>query len=108
MEGSYAVEASVVMAVILLALAVLIQTAFRQCRQVTGMMRMHQMVELLRHGEEDSADTLTVGGSAYRIEAGRSGSRAEGTLTGDGWSRGIRQGVFEPEAFMRMLTLIEE
>lgn len=108
LDGSYTVEMSVVMAVILLTSAVLIQTAYRQCRQATGMMRMHHMVEVLRHGEEDSPDTLTVGGSAYRIEAERSGSEVDGILEGDGWSRAIRQSVYEPEAFMRMLTLIEE
>lgn len=66
------------------------------------------MVEILRHEEEEDADTLTVDGVPYKIQVERKGNRVSAVVQGDGWSHSISQTVFEPEAFMRMLTLVQE
>lgn len=108
LEGSYSVEAAVIMAVFLFSMALLIQTCYRQCRKTNGIMQMHRMTETLRHRETEAGDFLLSASGSYRIEVRRKTAGVEGNVTGDGWSFSIESRIFEPEEFMRMLTLIEE
>lgn len=107
-EGSYTVEATFVMGVILLAMAALIQTAYAQCRQVTGNMRLQEMVEVLRHRESEMEDSLLVDAVPYRIQATKGALKVKGRVEGEGWSLDIESNLYEPEEFMRLLTLIQE
>lgn len=107
LAGSYTVETAVLMTIVLLSMAGLVQSTYRQCRKATGTMRTHQMVEVLRHREEESG-SVSIEGIPYEIKVEKKESDITGIVEGDGWSRSIKDTVFEPEAFMRMLTLIEE
>lgn len=108
LEGSYTIEATVIMAVVLFSMVTLLQAAYSQCRRVNGTMRMHGMIERLRYKESESDEVLSLDSQAYQIEVKRHKSHVEGLVLGDDWSLSIENQVFEPEEFMRMLTLIEE
>lgn len=107
-EASYTVEASFIMAIVLFTMASLIQFTYRQCRQTTGNMRLQEMVEVLRHRETAPGDTLSVDGGPYQIEAKRGLLNVRGHVKGENWNLYIESGIYEPEEFMRLLTLIQE
>ena len=107
-ETSYTVEASFIMAVVLFAMVSLIQFTYRQCRQTTGNMRLQELVEVLRHRESAPGDSLSAGGLTYQIEAKRGLLNVSGSVKGENWSLYIESGIYEPEEFMRLLTLIQE
>lgn len=107
-EASYTVEASFIMAIVLFTMVSLIQFAYRQCRQTNGNMRLEEMVEVLRHRETIPGDSLSVDTVPYQIEAERGLLTVSGHVSGDGWSLNIESGIYEPEEFMRLLTLIQE
>lgn len=106
--GSYTVEASFVMAVVLCSMISLIQFAYRQCRQANGSMRLQEMVEVLRHRESLPGEALSADSVPYRIEVKRGFAKVNGRVEGDHWSLDIESGIYEPEEFMRLLTLIQE
>lgn len=107
-EGSYTVEAAFVMSLILYVMVFLIQTAYSECRQAVGTMRLQEMVEILRHQEEDGPAALSKDGAAYRLRAEKGGGSVMGHAEGASWSLDIKSGIYEPEEFMRLLTLIQE
>lgn len=107
-EGSYSVEAAFVMGVVLFAMVALIQTAYAQCRQTTGRMRLQEMVEVLRHRESEAGDSLMLEAAAYQLQAKKGQFKVKGRAEGDNWSLEIESDRYEPEEFMRLLTLIQE
>lgn len=107
-EGSYTVEATFVMGVILFAMAALIRTGYGQCRQTTGNMRLQEMVEVLRHRESEAGDILRLDAAAYHLQAKKGQFKVKGRVEGGNWSLDIESDRYEPEEFMRLLTLIQE
>lgn len=107
-EGSYTVEATFVMGVILFAMVTIIRTAYVQCRQVTGNMRLQEMVEVLRHRESKVGDSLFIDAVPYKIGAKKELLSVKGRVEGENWSLILESGLNEPEEFMRLLTLIQE
>lgn len=107
-EASYTVEASFIMAIVLFAMVSLIQFTYRQCRQTTGSMRLQEMVEVLRHRESGPGDSLSVDAVPYQIKAKRGLLAVNGHAKGESWNLQIESKIYEPEEFMRLLTLIQE
>ena len=104
-QASYTVEASFVMTFTLLVMAFLIRTAYGQCRQSTGIMELHEAVQKVK-GQEGTEEVLLQSGS-WSGQARRDGSKASGTAQGAGWSLEIEASVQDPEAMMRMLTILD-
>lgn len=107
LAGSYTVEATLVMSIVLFTMAAFIRFGYQQCRQATGTMRLHEMVEIMRH-QEKGEEQRSINASAYQIYAEKKGSQVKGTIQGDGWKLTIENRVFEPEEFIRKLTLLPE
>ena len=61
LPASMTVEASYVMAIVILALSVLIQTAYRQCHKTTEVMRLHRLIEQLCYEETEQSCSLLNG-----------------------------------------------
>ena len=104
-QASYTVEASFVMTFTLLVMAFLIRTAYGQYRQSTGTMELHEAVQKVK-GQEETEEVVLQSGS-WSGQARRDGSKASGTAQGAGWSLEIEASVQDPEAMMRMLTILD-
>ncbi|MEG2700544.1 MAG: hypothetical protein RR995_05100, partial [Hungatella sp.] len=94
--GSYTIEASFVMSAVLFAMVFLVKSAYRQCRQTSGAMRMHGMVEAARY-LEDGGIMPTIDSLSYRILIEKDGMGIRGQLNGDGWDLSIKSHIFAPE-----------
>lgn len=106
LRASYTVEASCVMAIVLLSLSMLIQTAYSRCRQETGVMRLHHTVEMLRCREEETQWDCSSG--AWSGQAVREDGQVSGTAAGDDWQKEITARIRDPESMMRMLTVFDD
>lgn len=123
LKGSYTVEAAFVMSMVLWAMLCTIQAAFYLRDEVTGSMALQESVQRLRHNEsEDPKEAenwaLKRAGESfswkkYRYELQLSGNaltgkkvKAEGA--GGSWKLLIEQDIFDPENFLRMLTLLDQ
>lgn len=102
-QASYTVEASYIMAIVILSLALLIHTAYYRCKKETGIMRLHHVVEMARgQGDELETEFDSAGMTGY---GERKKEEAAGRIGEDGWEKEISIKVHRPEAFMRMLTV---
>lgn len=123
LNGSYTVEAAFVMAVILFSLIISIQSAYRLRDEVAGAMALAESVQRLRHNETESPGDAAnwavhrVGTPfswmEYQFELNLSGNlltgkRIKGTGAGGRWKLELEQQVFDPENFLRKLTLISQ
>nr|WP_314463995.1 hypothetical protein [uncultured Clostridium sp.] len=123
LNGSYTVEAAFVMAVILFALMISIQSAYRLRDEVAGTMALAESVQRLRHNETESPEEASnwavhragapFSWKEYRFELNMSGNsltgrRIKGTGMGGRWRLELEQRVFDPENFLRKLTLISQ
>ncbi|MBE5980028.1 MAG: hypothetical protein E7249_12955 [Paenibacillaceae bacterium] len=123
LNGSYTVEASFVMAVILFSLMMSIQSAYRLRDEVAGAMALAETVQRLRHNETESpGDAINwavhragtpFSWKEYQFELNLSGNlltgkRIKGTGVGGRWKLELEQQVFDPENFLRKLTLISQ
>ena len=106
MEGSYTLEAAIVVSVVILSLWTMIHRAYQLHDQVTGNMILHEAVELSVHGEEpdfserarsgsEALDGLfTFHGSAMELK--QKGDTIEGRAScGDYYKRLLPSGVFK-------------
>ncbi|MTK06758.1 MAG: hypothetical protein F8N38_06730 [Hungatella sp.] len=122
-NGSYTVEAAFVMAVILFSLMISIQSAYRLRDEVAGAMALAESVQRLRHNEtEPTGDAANwavyragtpFSWKEYQFELNLSGNlltgkRIKGTGAGGRWKLELEQQVFDPENFLRKLTLISQ
>lgn len=101
LEASLTVEASYVMAMVILSLAVLIRTAYSQCARTTAVMKLHWRVEQLLGQEEDQDKALDHG------QVSREDGKVEGYIRTAGWEKEISVGVHEPEEALRLITIFE-
>ena len=118
MEGSYTLEAAIVVSVVILSLWTMIHRAYQLHDQVTGNMILHEAVELSVHGEEpdfserarsgsEALDGLfTFHGSAMELK--QKGDNIEGRASCGEWSRQIIIKDYCPQGFLRKVTLLEE
>ncbi len=102
--ASGTVEASYVMAIVMLSLSLLIRTAYERCRENTGVMRLHHMVELARCREEEEETEISL--PAINGKVLRRGDTVCGAA-GRGWQKEIEAKVHRPENRMRLLTVFD-
>lgn len=123
LNGSYTVEAAFVMAVILFSLMISIQSAYRLRDEVAGAMALAESVQRLRHNETESPGDAAswaihragtpFSWKEYQFELNLSGNlltgkRIKGIGAGGRWKLELEQQVFDPENFLRKLTLISQ
>ena len=104
-SASYTVEATYIMAMVLLSLSVLIRSGYKMYREETGIMRLHHMVEQVRGREEDDHRNTDIGG--WSVEVKRTENQIEGRLTARGWHKHNEEKTHEPENMMRMSTIFQ-
>lgn len=118
LEGSYTLEAAVVMSVVILSLWTVIQKAYQFHDQVAGSMILHEAAELSLHEEEPDFSgraqagrealnrLFTFSGSTMELE--EKGDAIEGRAACGEWSRQITIKEYCPQKFLRKMTLLEE
>lgn len=123
LKGSYTVEAAFVMAIVLWALIVSIQTAYRLRDEVVGAMALEETAQRLRHNETEPPDEAAMWAARragdpfswkkYDFQIKVTGNPVTGRKvkawgTAGTWKLELEQGVFDPENFLRMLTLVNQ
>lgn len=101
LSASLTVEASYVMVMVILALAVLVRAAYVQCGRTTDVMRLHYAVEQLRYREDDQKKAL------LRGQAERKNAQVEGYIDARTWKKEITVKVYEPEEILRKIAVFE-
>lgn len=122
-SGSFTVEAAFVMAIVLWALLFSIQTAYRVRDQTAGAMALQEAVQRLRHNESELPEEAVVWAEkragkpfsweGYEFELKTSGNlitgkRVNASAAGGRWKLSLEQKVFDPENFLRMMTLTNQ
>lgn len=122
LKGSYTIEAAFVMAVVLWAIMVSVQASFKLRDETVGAMALQYAVQRLRHGEKEGSDHASeaarhMAGTPFswgdcRFGMERTGNsitgyRIKGTGKGGKWRMEINQDRFDPENFLRVLTLTD-
>lgn len=90
------------MAIVILALAVLIRTAYFQCGKTTELMRLHCVVEQLRCREKEQVKVLQYG------QAERTSAQVNGYIDMGIWRKEITVGLHEPEELLRKIGAFEK
>ena len=121
-EGSFTVEASLVMSVVLMAVLTMMRMAYGLRDEVVGSMVLMEPVEQLGHNEEMEAveaveKALEKAGTPYTWErydfsmeiAGSPFTGRKILASGEGgrWKLEIEKKVFEPENFLRFIALLD-
>ena len=105
LRGSYTIEASFVMALVLWALLFSVQSAYRLRDEVVGAMALTESAERLSHNETElPLDEFQVHLSGNPII----GKKVKAAGKGGRWSLELERDVFDPENFLRMLTLVHQ
>lgn len=122
-QGSYTVEASFIMAIVIWAIMVSIQAAYCLRDETAGAMALQEAVQCLSHGEETDPEEAREAGlrkagnpfawKGYEFQLERKGNivtgwRVQGSGRAGNWSLEIHQGVFEPENFLRKISLLDQ
>lgn len=102
LSASMTVEASYIMAIVILALAVLIRTAYLQCGKTVQVMHLHCAVEQLRSREGEDNKMLIHG----QVE--RNLKQVEGYTDGKTWRKEIVVDTYEPEEILRKIAVFEK
>lgn len=104
LKGSYTVEAAAVMGIVLTTLCILMQTAFQWRNDTVGIMKLHETVEYKRYHRDNSSLSVP----EYRIQVSESGNKVSGQYQGKKRAVQLEKGLYEPEEFIRMISLIVE
>ena len=99
LPASMTVEASYVMAMVLMALSVLIRTAYGEFCWTTEVMNLHGIVQKHRFREEDQESILNHG------QVKKDSGEVEGYVGISGREKEIITKIYEPEEVLRMLTI---
>lgn len=102
LRGSYTVEAAIVMGIVLTALCILMQTAFQWKNDTVGTMKLHETVEYKRYHRGSSS--ISVPG--YQIQVSETKNKVSGQYQGRKRTVQLEKGLYEPEEFIRMISLI--
>lgn len=97
-------EAAAVMGTVLVTLCILLQTAIDWKTETSGVMKLHETVEYMRYHQNMSS--LSVPG--YRIQVSVNGKTVSGQYQGNRRTVQIEHNLYEPEEFIRMISLIVE
>ena len=96
------VEASYVMAIVILSLAVLIRTAYAQWRKTAEVMDLHYHVEQARYQEGEVSRNLSRGMVEKRDD------EVEGYIDTGRWKKEISVKIYEPEKLLRKIAVFEQ
>ncbi|MFR3730771.1 TadE/TadG family type IV pilus assembly protein [Lacrimispora sp.] len=122
-SGSFTVEAAFVMAIVLWALLLSIQAAYRIRDQTVGAMALQEAVQRLRHNESEMPEEAVAWAEKragtpfswkrYGFELKTTGNpltgnRVNASAAGGRWKLSLEQKVFDPENFLRMMTLTDQ
>ena len=105
-QASYTVEASYIMSIVILSLAVLIRAAYGQYRDKTSLFLMNDAVERLYGQENNKNETLQYGLASGNAE--RTKSQVTGTIRCQDRVRSIQKRVHEPEEVLWMMTIFQK
>lgn len=111
LRGSYTVEAAFVMGMLLLAVTQGILWTYRLKDQVVGAMILEEAVEWVRYDEETPlGENLQKGLEilGFGVRVADEGTYLEGTVEKNGQKREIFMKRYEPEEFLRKVSMIEE
>lgn len=113
LKASYTIEAAYVMAVVLLSLAAMILAAYQIHDETAGAMAVQQAVEKLTHlEEEDRERDIPVRNvylkDAYDIWIEADAINITGKGTGRSWKLEITTKKYDPERFLRLVSMAEE
>ena len=100
LPASMDVEASYVMTMVILALAVLIRAAYAQCSRTVRVMYLHRAVEQMRCREGAEGEETLAYGTVWK-----GSGKVKGTVKSEIWEKEITAGIHEPEEFLRTLTI---
>ena len=104
LRGSYTVEAAAVMGIVLMALCILLRTALGWKEDTVGIMKLHETVEYMRYHKDLSSLSVP----EYRIQVSENGKKVSGQYLGNKRTVRIEHDLYEPEEFIRMISLIVE
>lgn len=122
LKGSYTVEAALVMAIVLWALLFSVQAAYRLRDETAGAMALEEAVQRLCHNESERIEDAPLWASQragfpfswknYEFEVRLSGNSITGRSVkasgiGGSWSLEMEHDVFDPENFLRLISLID-
>lgn len=122
-KGSYTVEVAFIMAFVLWAIMVSIQAAYCLRDETAGAMALQEAVQRLSHGEEMAPEEAREAGlrkaghpfawEGYEFQLERKGNivtgwKVYGVGKAGNWSLEINQDVFEPENFLRKISLLDQ
>lgn len=121
LRASYTVEAAIVMAIVLWSLLVSMQAAYKLHDRVVGAMAVSEASQRLRHieKEKDEAQSWAVrragkpfswGGYQFSVKLSGNpitGRRVKSSGKAGDWELELEMGVFNPEDFLRRLSLID-
>lgn len=102
LSASITVEASYVMAMVLLALSIMIRTAYVRWEKATEIMHLHHVIEQLRNQEEEQNRLLKHG------QVRREKETAEGYIRTETWEKRIEAGVYQPEEELRKWSVFQQ
>ncbi len=111
LKGSYTVEAAWIMSILILAVTQGILWTFRLKDHAVCAMMLEEAMEQIRYDEENSLRERAEAGlevMGYEIRVRETGGRLEGTGERNGQVREISMKRYEPERFLRMVSVIEE
>ena len=104
LKGSYTIEAAAVMGIVLMVLSLFFRTAFHWRADTAGAMKLQESIACLRYTQGDAELSFP----SYRVTASRKGKMTEGTYRGSRKSLKIEWDRYEPQEFIRMISLIVE
>ncbi|MDO4266480.1 MAG: hypothetical protein Q4C63_08500 [Eubacteriales bacterium] len=115
--ASITVEASYIMAIVFVSLALLLRFGFQLHDRVVGNAVLNEGIELSGHTEDADTDDLsargsrrmehTLSGRGFQIKIEKDGDGYRGTAGGSRYQREIKDKGFHPEKLMRRITLLE-
>ncbi len=122
-SGSFTVEAAFVMTIVLWALLFSIQAAYGVRDETVGAMALQEAVQRLRHNESELPEQAVAWAEKragkpfswerYEFQLSTSGNlitgkKVDAAAAGGRFKLSLEQKVFDPENFLRMMTLTNQ
>ena len=79
--------------------------------RTVGAMMLEEAAEWIRYDEETPLAAEAQAGMerlGFQLMVRESGNRIEGTVSGNGWKRELSMEKYQPEEFLRKISVIEE
>lgn len=104
-QAGYTVEAAYVMTIVILAMVILLRTAYEQCQETTAYMKLHQVVYQLRGQEEEYDKDFAAG--QWKGSVRRENDQVWGSADHNDEQLEIEMQIHDPEGMMRRLTIVQ-